>query len=202
MVRGARRVKPTFELLEGRDCPAAPVINFLSATHEPGGQVLLSGTVTDETPESVLIQFSGGAEGYTYADAQGNFAATLDMTSTDPVYATASDDEVSFSDTLDVVPANNAPQIVNFSVTIEDGPGNFFTFSGQVSDEELSAGQYVILGGIPSLEGQAVAIDESGYFSWTIQLQPGEEGTATADFADVWGEAAETQYAIVRQANS
>jgi hypothetical protein len=76
---------------------------------------------------------------------------------------------------------SSAPVITGFQAN--RGSGNCWTFSGTVIDQN-PAGLTVTFGGLPSLQGQVATTNASGYFSLTVQLQPGECGMATAQTTD------------------
>ncbi len=81
------------------------------------------------------------------------------------------------------------PRIIDFT-GIEEGP-NEWTFEGRVVGDNIS-GLVVQLGGIPSLEGQTATTDSNGWFQITVQLNPREHGTATAQTTDQWGQSSNT----------
>ena len=75
--------------------------------------------------------------------------------------------------------------------------GNFWTFSGQVTDDQSVAGLIVNLGGLPSLQGVTATVNSQGWFSVTVQLGSNESGTATAQTTDVGGLASNVAWTIV-----
>jgi len=91
---------------------------------------------------------------------------------------------------------NHAPVISNF--TASHSVGNYWTFSGQVTDDQSVAGLIVTLGGLPSLEGVTVTVTSQGWFSITVQLVPNESGTATAPTTDAGGLASNVAWTIVK----
>lgn len=197
-VRGARRsVRPWLESLEGRDCPAAPVITAFSVAQDLGNSVNVGGWVTDENPQTAIVQIAGAANGYLSPDAGGYFSGTLSMAALGQVTATATDDESLSSNTMNATPANLAPSFINFQAELCEGPGNAWIFYGQVSDE-YAPGLTVYLNGLSALNNVALTVDENGYFNYTAWLQEGEIGTASANVTDWWGVAAQTAYAFVR----
>jgi hypothetical protein len=79
---------------------------------------------------------------------------------------------------------SSPPVISGFQATHS---GNYWTFSGTVIDQN-PAGLTVTFGGLPSLQGRVATTNGSGSFSLTVQLQPGEGGTATAQTTDWAGQ--------------
>ena len=195
-VRGARpSFVPTLELLEGRDCPAAPVINTFTAVQASGSQVVLSGTITDENPLTVCMAFTGAATGSASVNANGQFSVTVALASIDEVHATATDENNLSSDTLTVTPANSPP-IVTLEAILAEGPGNIWTFRGRVNDE-FPAGLTVYLNDLAGLDNQPVTVDADGYYFFQTSLAAGTEGTVTATVLDPWGGIG-IAYAVVR----
>jgi hypothetical protein len=76
-------------------------------------------------------------------------------------------------------------RIVGF-VAIEQG-SNVWVLQGKVVADDLD-GITVRFGGLPSLRGLTAGVDENGYFRITVQLSPGESGTATAQASDPQGD--------------
>jgi hypothetical protein len=90
---------------------------------------------------------------------------------------------------------NHPPVISNF--TASHSVGNYWTFSGQVTDDQSVAGLIVTLGGLPSLAGVTATVNSQGWFSVTVQLGPNESGTATAQTTDAGGLASNVAWTIV-----
>jgi hypothetical protein len=271
-----RRVRPTLESLEARDCPAAPQITLFDASVVSGRQVLLSGTVADENRGAVQLNFTGVATGTCMANPQGYFSLQVEASQLGEVVATAVDNEqlaAYASDnvtsavpslTLTVAQAgshnvrltghvtdespaglmvhftgvvlasgvtnaygdfditteasalgniiatvsdvwnqsgsrsasltNTTPVIQNFDA-IDAGSG-VWGFQGTVVDE-YPGGLKVRLGGLPSVQGVEITVNSSGWFTKTIQLQPGETGTVTAVVTDWWGATSEIVWDLV-----
>lgn len=93
-----------------------------------------------------------------------------------------------------VVRAHLPPRIIEF-IGVEEGP-NVWTFQGQVVGDN-AAGLVVQFGGIPSLEGQTATTDANGFFQLTVRLNPGEDGTATAQTTDRWGQSSNVARTLV-----
>lgn len=162
----------------------APVISLSQIVYGSGRTVTISGTVADETPGGLAVTLSGVVMGSVTTNADGTFSLTTEATMLGDLTATTSDPWMAFSNTAQVTVTSNAPTISNFQVVYY---GNQATFQGQVTDES-APGLTVYFAGIPSLLGMSTTVGESGWFYFTVQLQAGEQGTATADVADWWGQ--------------
>jgi hypothetical protein len=88
------------------------------------------------------------------------------------------------------------PVITSFQAI--QGQDSLWTFSGHVSDSNQGA-ITVTLGGLPSTQGQTVTVQSNGNFSITIQLQPGENGIATAQATDSLALQSNVAMALVSQ---
>ncbi len=80
--------------------------------------------------------------------------------------------------------SSSAPVITSFQA--RHLQADMWIFTGQVQDASL-AGIVVSFGGLTSLQGQSATVDSNGWFTLTVQLQPGESGTATAQATDALG---------------
>ncbi len=193
---GAQRRSPTVQLLveplEGRDCPAAPVITAFSATILQGQQVLLTGTVSDECHSSVSMTFSGVASGSVLAGADGSFSLTTQAYSVGQISALGLDAEGLLSDFAVATIDNAAPTIVN--LTIRQLPNRGVAVSGRVVDEN-PAGLLVTLSGVATGMGVTAA---DGTFSITGQAR--QLGTVYATVADVWGDQASASVELTNTA--
>jgi len=180
-----RQVRPSLELLETRDCPSAAVITSFTAINTDGYHVQLSGQLTDESPATCLVQFSGVITGQVYADTRGHFAMTATVARTGTVTAVANDDEGLTSDAvLAKVCENAAPNIINFYGS--HSSGTTWTFYGQVADE--SPGTCVVkLGGPSALQGRTVQVNTDGTFSITVEIPEECTWVATAKATDMYG---------------
>jgi len=179
-----RPFAPRLEVLEGRCCPTAP---FISYTHSPAGlhNFLITGHVYDDQPGGLTVQFSGAYSGLTVTGRLGDFCMVIQPKQLGSLFAHVTDGEGLSSEAVQDVLTSAAPTISNFTAT--HLLGNCWTFSGVVTDE-LPGGLVVQLGGLPSLEGVATTVGSDGTFSVTVELQQGEEGTATAQTTDWWGQ--------------
>jgi hypothetical protein len=73
--------------------------------------------------------------------------------------------------------AATGPVITSFGAS--EYPNNLWVFTGKVSDPNPSS-CWVHFGGLPSLNGQTTQCEADGSFMWSVELKPGEGGTATA----------------------
>ena len=182
-VRAAcRSFQPRLELLEARDCPAAPTITLMAMGDGPN-TFMVQGHVSDEHPGGLTVVLSGAYKGTVVTNAQGDYQTEIQPASTGTLQATVTDDE-NLSASASAMLYNMAPSITSFMAQRQ--LGNVWVFSGHVMDE-YPAGLTVRLGGMPSLNGVTVVTDANGDFSVTLQLQDGEGGTATAQTTDWWG---------------
>ncbi|GEM_PF-6530160 len=175
---------PRLEALESRYCPIAPSISYLHSTAGPH-TFMLAGHVTDEQPSGLTVQFTGVYTGTAQTNASGDFNVTIEPSQLGSIYAKVTDVEGLVSVPVQDVLTSMVPMISNFVAMRQFN--NYWTFSGTVSDE-YAAGLTVRLGGLPSLEGKTATVGADGTFSFTVALQPGEEGTATAQTTDWWAQ--------------
>jgi hypothetical protein len=162
---------------------AAPVVQ-LSVANPGGKNVILSGRVTDLDPGGRTVTFNGVVSGSVVTAPNGTFSYRTRASRLGDVRAVTTDVWGQTSATVTATLASANPTISNFQA--EQGPQNCWTFSGKVTDES-AAGLLVHLGGIASLTGVTATVQADGSFSVTVHLQPGEEGTATAQTTDWWG---------------
>jgi hypothetical protein len=189
-----RQARPVVEALESRDCPAAPQIT-LGVTMLDGQTALLSGTVVDENPATVLIAFGGAAAGQTVPEPSGNYRLVVEADELGTVVARGVDEEMLSSNEAAAELANAPPLISDFQAIRQEG--NAWVFSGRVADEN-AAGLQVRLGGLTSLEGREVVVDATGWFSVSLTLAEGEEGTATAQVTDPGGLESDLALTLIR----
>lgn len=188
-----RSFSPLLEMLESRFCPSAPNIGYLHSTAGPTS-FLLSGQVTDEQPGGLTVQITGVYTGSVQTNADGSFSVAIQPSQLGSIFATVTDAEGLSSTSMEDVLTSFVPTISNFSA--RRLYGNCWTFSGTVSDE-CAEGLIVHFGGLPSLEGKTAVVGADGTFSLTIDLQPGEEGTATAQTTDWWGQDSNEAWCLV-----
>lgn len=164
-----------------------PKLN-LTVLEVANNQVVLQGHVDALDQVNLAIMLSGTVSTTVTTDANGDFTLTACPDALGEIYATVQDPWGQISQAV-VSLASNVPTILDFTCVPEIG--NMWTFSGRVADEH-AAGMTVSFGGLPSLLGKTATVNADGTFSFTIELQPGEEGTATAWTCDWWGQLSET----------
>jgi hypothetical protein len=160
-------------------------------------QVELKGSVSDTDPGSLVVTFSGsGVSTSVTLSSSGNFDLFTTATSLGSVTATAVNQSTNKSSAVSSPITDQAPVISNF--TASQLGGGYWTFQGQVTDDQSVAGLVVTLGGLPSLNGVTATVNSQGWFSVTVKLKPGESGTATAQTADLWGMPSNTAWTNVQ----
>jgi len=169
-----------FERLERRECPAAPTLNGLSAVTSTGTQVTLQGYVSDESPQTSTVAFSGVLSGSATPNAYGWFSAVLNGSILGVVNAIATDNQALSSATASVTLTSQVPT-VSVGAT-QNAADRYVTVQGNVTDETLG-GRTVTLSGVVS--GTAVT-DAQGHYS--VTLQASGLGTINATVADPWGQ--------------
>jgi hypothetical protein len=147
-------------------------------------QVTVSGTVMDESPGGLTVTFNGVVTGTTSVWGGGHYSFTTNASGLGQVTATVTDWWGLNSQPAQAQVTSMKPWITNFQGT--RGLGNWWTFTGQVSDESAT-GLTVQFGGLASLQTQSATVNDQGTFEETVQLKPGEQGTATAQTTDWWG---------------
>ena len=163
----------------------APSIT-LSIQYGEENEVTLSGTVTDEAPGGLAVTLSGAVDTtVVFTDSNGNYSVTFDANELGTVYADVDDQWEQASTTAQAEIDVDVPAISNF-VAIEEQDGTW-TFKGTVTHQSAENLE-VVLGGI--LEGYSLTafVDENGQFEINLALDPEDEGTATAEVEDWWGQ--------------
>lgn len=75
---------------------------------------------------------------------------------------------------------NDTPEITSFSACEDDPADGWWTFKGTVQ-ADVFRDMAVHFGGLPSLEGTSVGVEQDGTFTFHIELQPCEQGLVTAE---------------------
>jgi hypothetical protein len=158
--------------------------------------VTLSGNVGDEDPTGCTVTFTGVVNGQTTPDSTGHYSYTDNAISLGTVKVTVTDPWLQSPPPLNWTVTSLKPSFAQFQAI--EGPSYTWEFKGKVNDES-PAGLTVVFGGLPSLAGKSVTLDSNGAFDKYVQLQAGENGTATADCTDWWGLAATQACATVQQ---
>jgi hypothetical protein len=182
---GRRPFRLTVEQLEDRNCPSTPVIDGFMAASIYHTTVTVMGHVSDANPATCWISISGVMRGSTMANAQGAFSYTGQADSLGTVRAAAVNDQGLVSNLASAQVASSPPTITNFTAIHQYG--TIWTFAGQVTDPSGAGQLTVTLGGLPSLNNVTATVQDNGWFSVTVQLANGENGTATAQTTDWWG---------------
>lgn len=153
-------------------------INVSEAT---GGQVTVSGTVSDVTNAGLTITLGGVASGTTTTDANGQFSVTVTATALGTVTATTQDVWGQSSNVAQANFTSAAPVVATFTaVHLYD---NRWEFSGTVQDV-WPAGTTVEFGGV--ISGSTTVLS-NGTFTFYCDVTPGTNGNAEAVATDWWG---------------
>lgn len=169
---------------------AAPTIqNFRVNPTGDGKNVLLSGSVQDESPAGLTVSFSGVSSGSTTTDASGNFSLVALASDLGDVTATVSD-AWGASSLPATATLSSQPPVVQLDQPQTDSTG-MVTVSGYVSD--LSpGGESVNISGV--VNGTATT-DASGYF--TLTAQSSGPGTVSVTATNVWNQTSSPAQATV-----
>jgi hypothetical protein len=162
----------------------APPMLTLNLSYGTQKTVTASGVVVAGQANGLAVSISGQLSGGPTTDANGDYTVTATAAGLGNVYAQVTDVWGQTSEVEQATITSKAPQITSFSAS--PGFGNVWVFSGTVVDESAQ-GLIVALGGLPSLNGKTATVASNGNFSLSVQLQPGEDGVATAQTADWWG---------------
>jgi hypothetical protein len=179
-----RRFRPALEKLETRDCPAGPVIT-LSVVHYQQRWIQLSGQVTESgsSVNGLTVTISGEATGTTQTGPNGSYSLMLQASALGDVHATTVDGSGQASNNAVVTLTSNAPTIADFTATQN---GTLWTFTGEVVDAS-PAGETVTFGGLSQLQGKTVTVGSNGWFTFSIMLPSGTNGTVSAMDTNWWG---------------
>lgn len=185
----ARRTRLTLEALESRYCPAAPSIT-LTAVPTSGRMVQVSGTVTDENPETALVQLGGVLSGMLIPDSSGDFYGEVEASGLGTATAQAIDDELLASSLASASISSAVPTI---TLSMSPGIGRVVSLNGQVTDEDPLGVVVTFSGVVPG--GSTVTPDATGYFS--LDVEATGLGTITVQATDPWGQTSNTPSATV-----
>jgi hypothetical protein len=189
-----RPVRLGLEALEARDVPS----NLMTSVEYLGGRNIaihgnLSGT---STPGGQVITIWGKATGTATTDSNGNFTADLTATGLGAVYEQTPGSNQAETDLTDT-----APVIDSFFAS--EGPNHMWTFTGHVTYNQPSPyGLVINFGGQPiSLTGQTANVAPDGTFTFAIQLNGTypDNGTATAQTTDAWGNSSNIAMCLITQ---
>lgn len=173
-----RRIQ--FESLERRYCLSAPAISSFQIDAVEDTTVALSGYVSDESPETLQVDFDGAVCGSTYPDASGYFTYIGDASCLGEIVAVATDEEFLESDPAYAELTSDEPVIDSLAVVY--GSHTEVAIVGQVLGED-PAGLTVYFS--EAIEGTAVT-DADG--SFVIEVADGEAslGEVVVSVSDVW----------------
>ncbi len=162
----------------------APSVS-LSLAYGTRNNVTVSGTVTGLDVASRNVTIAGVSSGTAVTDDSGNFSLTTTASAVGNITATTVDPWWQSSNTATVTVSSNAPVIEDFGAI--HGFGNIWIFRGRVVDES-PAGLTIRFGGLSSLSGRTVTVDDDGTFSFARTLDPMMDGrTASAIVTDWFG---------------
>jgi hypothetical protein len=147
-------------------------------------QVTLSGKVTDAQPGGMTVNFSGVATGSVITNPDGSFSKTLTATALGTITASTQDVWGLTSAAAQVNVTNSAPTI---TLAASNVSGNFWTFSGKVTDEYAPGLVVTFSSTMPEVNGKTAVVQADGTFLLAVQLQPGESGWVYATTTDWWG---------------
>jgi hypothetical protein len=175
-------VRPLLEFLERREFPSSLQPADLLAAPLTGSLALTSFAVPEVVPQAPIHQPST-TDPVAAVGTAGDHASLMTVPLGNPVVPAAG-----LQINLDLpnirggsgrgnASEQHSPQIVNFHAV--EGENGYWTFEGVVV-ADCTYGLMVSFGGLPSLQGQTVDVNNDGTFSLMIQLQNGEYGDATA----------------------
>jgi hypothetical protein len=159
------------------------VITALSATVLPNQMVSLTGTVTDDNPASVVLNFSGAVAGTVSADPSGHFSFTGQGNYLGTVSAVGTDGQALTSDPGTAAVSTPAPFI---SYRVTPGTGRSVTLSGTVTSVDRGNLTITFTGVVTG----AVATSADGSFSYTATATG--QGSVSATTVDLWGQISNT----------
>lgn len=134
------------------------------------------GNSNSELFDSVDLDGYGGLALDFAADAYGEGDLTVRATDTDGAWV-----ETTFS--VEVEPVNDAPVMPDFGGS--EGPLDFWTFSGTVTDvDDDVEGMIVVFGGVLAEFNVTATVEADGTFSLTDMFPGIQSGTATAQTED------------------
>ena len=168
----------------------APSIQNLSVNPTGDGKnVLLSGSVQDESPAGLTVSFSGVSSGSTTTDASGNFSLVALASDLGDVTATVSDAWGAASLPATATLGSQAP-VVQLDQPQTDATG-MVTVSGYVS--ALSPGGLSV--DVSGAVNGTATTDASGYF--TLTAQSSGPGTVSVTATNSWNQTSSPAQATV-----
>ena len=178
-----RFVRPSLESLEARDCPSTITLAVTGYFANRG--VSCAGVLTGDAPNAqVQLYINGQAWCYTTTDADGNWRTSAQAPAPGKITAKAVDGSSDVASAM--LAASPAPEIDQFGAV--EAPGNWWTFSGHVKDDNYQ-GEVVRFTAprLSFINGQSTTVDASGNFSITVQNSNGQTGTVYTEAVNWWG---------------
>jgi hypothetical protein len=145
--------------------------------------VMLTGQVSDLTPQNDTVSFSGVVSGSVAPDFLGSFTTTLQASSLGTITAQASNAAGVTSAPVQVTLSSATPSV---TLSVSWGAGNQVVVSGQVTDPDPQDSTVTIAGPVSA----TLTPDAQGAFSATVAAS--YLGNITTQAVDVWGQASST----------
>jgi hypothetical protein len=201
---GRRVVRPTLEILEGREPPSGFQPSGLLTTSLGQPLALASAAVADAQPEVPVMPLAIPDQGAAPASSVDPTQVLAGVPAVSSTPVTVSNPPVVGDPTtpppgggrMSQTPA--PPFISEFHAC--EGTKDWWTFQG-VIEASNPAGLIIHFSGLPSLKDQTTAVNADGTFRLPIRLQNGEEGMATAQTTDWDGQASNIAQDYVHQTN-
>jgi hypothetical protein len=188
----------TSDVAEADLTSSSPTVTF-TVTPGANGSVTVAGQVIGDDVADDTITFTGAVNGSMTAAPDGSFRYTATPTASGLVQVFATDVWGQTSDPAQQTADTLGPVITAFGA-VQAG-GNNWTFSGTVNASNPD-GLTVQLGGLPDLQGVTASVGPDGTFTVTVQLPPGECGTASAQVCDAWGNTSYSVSVLVSPTNA
>src|SRR5438128_2595955 len=135
--------------------------------------VTLTGQVADPNQTNLTVTFTGVATGQVVTANNGSYSFTVRASGLGNIQDVATDQWGQHSTPAQATVSASAPTITNF--TAIQGVGNIWTLEGQVTDQ-TPQGLVVQFAGLTEVQGQTATVQSNGWFYFTFQLQPGDQG--------------------------
>ena len=189
-----RRIRPTLEALEARDCPSTITLNITSFA---ANKVVTAGGQVTNTPNpsglTVNLTLGGVAWCSTTTDADGNWSISATAPALGTITAQTADGQSNAAQAA----LTDALRPVIAVLTFVDEGNRWFNITGHVNDADFQGEVVKFSGLVNTLNGRTAAVDSLGNFSLLVQLdgQADDVGTLfaqavnangqTSDFAQV-----------------
>lgn len=160
----------------------APTVSF-TVMQGADRAVCIQGQVMDESPGGITVTLSGAVSATVTTTSSGAFYYAGAATGLGTITASAADCW-GLTGSTNAILTNSAPAIVNFQAV---GTNNYWTISGQVTDEFVTGLIVHLTSSIAALDGVDVTVSSDGWFRYTVQLQAGDSGELSAITTDWWG---------------